>query len=763
MSESLRRRNRLSAPQGHAVLGIAALSAVLAAIAGCKPTQNVVMDPLLTAAVGGLTAWAGATSVWWATGASAALLAVADPSSWRVVAALAIAVLMFGVGALRESAGVTRAVAALTVVQVALRLDVERPFGASAVIAGVCIAAICVSGILRRPAHVRRAARLAGLGALGFAAVAAVLLLIAGLSARQNIVDGVRSATDGLRSMRAGKPEAASDALAQSAESLGKARGMVRSPLVWPAKLVPVLGQHVHSAERLVDSARATASTVSTAVRSVDVSSVRVRYGVVDLDAISRLRLPLEVSRDAIIALDDVAQRSRSGWLVNPLGSRLNRLARETARARLQAVNAVAATDLAPSLLGANGKRRWLVLFTTPAEARGLGGFPGNWAEVVTENGHISIVKQASIVALINGGTKKDGRIVHAPEDYLARYGAYGANNGPNGTMKRLFWNNVTLSPDLPTVAGVVADLYQQSGGEPLDGVIVADPYALQGIVSLTGPLTVSSTDTLLSAGNVVDYLLVQQYQEFAGAGSERKDALGDVADQATKALLGKELPSPVEIARALGKPMSGGHLMMWSLHEEDQALLRQLNVGGAFPAAGTDGLSYTVNNAGPNKLDTYLRRSMRYDALVDEHSGKVSATVTITLRNTLQTPVTLPADIASNERDLPIGTNRTWLSIYSPLQIIGAEVDGERRDFASMNELGWWVHDTRLNLAPGQESVVVLRLAGQVEIKDVYTWTSRPQPLSTPNPVDIRIRFKHGTPTIRYQGKWESLSALTT
>ena len=40
---------------------------------------------------------------------------------------------------------------------------------------------------------------------------------------------------------------------------------------------------------------------------------------------------------------------------------------------------------LAPQMLGAEGVRRYFIAFTTPAEARGMGGFMGNWAVIDRE------------------------------------------------------------------------------------------------------------------------------------------------------------------------------------------------------------------------------------------------------------------------------------------------------------------------------------------------------------------------------------------
>ncbi|CAB4697677.1 unannotated protein [freshwater metagenome] len=758
----LRRRNRLSSRQSQIVVGLAVVSGVLGALAGCHPTQTAGVDPVLTGLAAALVTWAGATSVWWVAGGAGAVIALAQPASWLLWVALAVCVVMSGVGATRESAAVTRSLCAAAIAQLALRLDLRSPFGLSAALAAVTMGAIVLSGLRRRSAETRRTARIIGLGALAFSGLSLLLLVIAGLAARGNITKGVQSAASGLRAMRAGNPEAASEDLAAGASALSGARSIVRSPLTWPAKLVPVLGQHVHSAERLVDAAQDTAQVVSRAIAGVDVKSVKVNAGVVDLTAIDRLQLPLETTRDAVVALNRVVQSSRSGWLVDPLGSRLRNLARETAKADLQARNAVEAAHLAPALLGQGTKRVWLVLFTTPAEARGLGGFPGNWAEITTQNGRITITRSGTVISLINGGDNKDGRIVHAPKDYLDRYGKYGA--GEDGApMNRMFWNNVTLSPDGPTVAEVAADLYLQSGGQQVDGVMVADPYALQAILTLTGPLTRAGTETTLTPTNIVPYLLIDQYRVYAGSTADRKDALQDVSNQAIQALLAKDLPSPVVIARAFGKPLASGHLMFWSLHPEDQEAIRALGISGTLPAPESDGFSYTLNNSGPNKLDTFASRSLTYEASVNERSGAVEATATITIKNTLTDPNTLPEDVSGNKRGAPKGSIRSLITAYSPLQVLSVEINGQRTAWSEETELGWRAYSGQVTVAPGEETVITIRLGGKVSVAAEYTWLTKPQPLSAPNNVRVLVRFRHGKRSISHSGPLEVTTHLTS
>ena len=69
----LRRRNRLSSRQSQIVVGLAVLSGVLGALAGCHPTQTAGVDPVLTGLAAALVTWAGATSVWWVAGGAGAV------------------------------------------------------------------------------------------------------------------------------------------------------------------------------------------------------------------------------------------------------------------------------------------------------------------------------------------------------------------------------------------------------------------------------------------------------------------------------------------------------------------------------------------------------------------------------------------------------------------------------------------------------------------------------------------------------------------
>ena len=158
---------------------------------------------------------------------------------------------------------------------------------------------------------------------------------------------------------------------------------------------------------------------------------------------------------------------------------------------------------------------------------------------------------------------------------------------------------------------------------------------------------------------------------------------------------------------------MAEGRVVVWSRHPEDQPLLERLGIAGDLPAPGVDGLAVVSTNAGANKLDAYLRRSIAYDALVDEDTGRIQAAVTIRLAN--DAPTDLPADAGGNPFGLPPGTNRQYLSVYSPWELTAAELDGEATGMEPEHELGWNVFSRFVDIPPGGEVEVRLGFAGEV------------------------------------------------
>ncbi len=102
--------------------------------------------------------------------------------------------------------------------------------------------------------------------------------------------------------------------------------------------------------------------------------------------------------RRAIDAVD-------SPWLVDQVESPLESAAAEFDDNIDQVETAVQALQAAPGLLGGDGVRNYFVAFTTPAEARGTGGFMGNYAVLTADDGALSVSEFGRTADLNAGGT----------------------------------------------------------------------------------------------------------------------------------------------------------------------------------------------------------------------------------------------------------------------------------------------------------------------------------------------------------------------
>ena len=372
----------------------------------------------------------------------------------------------------------------------------------------------------------------------------------------------------------------------------------------------------------------------------------------------------------AIDDLDTTLGDVASPWLIAPLQDRLDELDSEINDAKPKLDNVVTAVQVAPSMLGADGERRYFIAFTTPAETRGLGGFMGTWAELTADNGRLTIADFGTTADLDQGGTTTGtGRTLDGPQEWLDQWGEFGFTTGPNGGTEPEPWSNVTISPEFPSTGDVIAQLFPQSGGDEIDGVFAMDPYVLEALLGLMGPITVEGSATPLDEDNVVDFLLVDQYE--IDDTEARTDLLAAVSQATAQQVLGGALPSPTVLADSLSPLAAQGRLAGWARDGDAQALLEAIHLSGAMPdLAGGDGVAVVLNNAGGNRLDVHLDRELDYDTTVDTDTGEVSSTATVTLTNTAPASG-LPASVSGDEQ----GANRTHVSLYSALPIESATV----------------------------------------------------------------------------------------
>lgn len=734
------RANRLD--ERHAI-AIALVSGVVAALDGVNPTGSEWVDRPLVGVVVAAATWAAASAAWWAVAAAAGIAAAAaiDPLM-TVIGAIGFVVGLW-IGLRQRDLGTVRCLVGAIALNVLVRSELEGFLGASAAVGITTGVLLFALGVRRRRRPLRRAAWTATGAALAVAMIAAFGFGAAAVSARSLLNDGQRLATEGIDDLGRGDFQQASTKFNEAGRAFNRASEQLDRPWALPARLVPVMAQNVDTVSDLADAAGDSSSQLGSSLAQIDPDMLRLTAGRIDIAAIEAIAGPLGDVQASLASLDATVADADSPWLIDPVQSRIARLGNDIDDNEQQLANAVTAAELAPAMLGRDGARRYLFIFTTPAEARGLGGFMGNFAEVSAVDGQISVERFGRTGELNVGGPDPFGRVVSGPSEWLAQWGRYGFVSGSNGTTSAVPWSNITMSPHFPSTAQVIAELYPQSGGQPLDGVFAIDPYVLGALLEFTGPVQIESTSQELNADNAVEFLLRDQY--LIDDTPERIDLLEQVSEVTIDRLLAGALPNPVDLAGALGPFAAEGRVVGWSANADEQGLFEAISFSGGLPALdGADGLAVVVNNAGGNKIDVYLEREVTYRAAVDPETGQVTATLELVLTNAAPTSG-LPDVVIGNLVGQPPGTNRSLVSILTALPVLAASRDGSPIMVEPGIEHGWNTSRVRVTIPPGAQTTLTLTLGGPLELAQGYRLVTRSQPLVEPEVYDLRVVTNSG------------------
>ncbi|UXY21009.1 DUF4012 domain-containing protein [Streptomyces cynarae] len=588
----------------------------------------------------------------------------------------------------------------------------------------------------RRPGPAQGAARFPPTGrrrTLGFVLLAgaalplagAVWIGVTGVLARSELLAAQRD-LDALRQSVAaapvGGPERERQRAVQSAAAhAGRAHRLTTGPAWYTAAHVPFLGGPLrivrgaaYAADRLAGDVLAPLTRV---LPAPDARGTGMSEALMSLQ-----KHAPDVARAADVATQvqaDVHGLPRSTWL--PAADRARAvLAQQIDRLVPVTTDASVAARVLPSMLGAQGERRYFLAFQNFAEARGTGGLPGAFAVLRADRGHLSFERFGNDSEM--GTVKAD---IDLGADFNARY----AGSDPTHV-----WVNSNMSPHFPYAARIWAAAWRGHTGEQVDGAMAVDPVTLSRFLRVTGPARMAD-GTALTADNVVDLTERASYALYKDV-SRRKAFFVDAARAAAGPLIAaaedtRRLPA---LLVAVNDAQRDGRIKVWSAHPEEQRLLETRPYSGTLPDAPGPFAGLVVNNAAGSKLDYYLDRSLTWEA-GGCSGGRRAVTVTVTLTNRAPTSG-LPAYVTLRPDRPPYrtrpGDNRLLVSYYAGTGAVftGATLDGRPAQLALGVERGHAVFTLDLELPARSHRTLVLHL---LEPHATGTPTLLQQPLVTP------------------------------
>jgi hypothetical protein len=286
-----------------------------------------------------------------------------------------------------------------------------------------------------------------------------------------------------------------------------------------------------------------------------------------------------------------------------------------------------------PTLLGADGPRRHLVVLQTSAELRGTGGLVGVLVVLDADQGRLALGAPRSFDPLPStvsdteaasddpGASALDPVLQTLPagarppleQRYRARY----EHVDPNGSL-----SNVNVDPDLPTTGEVLLDLYEARTGVRLDGLVLLDPIGLGALLEALDVTLMLPPDLIQGTGapqriapdGFAEYVLVGLYDDFGEQQTAARSAVTSaLAGQALDALLGRSWDG-AGMADAIVRAASGRHLQVYSRDVVTSRALSSLPVAGRFAddlaRPGIDTFAVTVNNAVGGKQDVHVEHA---------------------------------------------------------------------------------------------------------------------------------------------------------
>lgn len=731
------------------VVPLAVAAALGGALAGCHPTGTHVVDPLETAAFAAaftLLSSRASRGTWLTLGVVCVLVA----RGWLIVPAIADVVLAFVSALMSRSRRRFGALIGALGVQVVLRWPPTLFHGLPSLVAGALLALLAISAWRRSSRRTRRIGLWVLGGGLGAAIVLSVPVAVAAVLARSQALDAERSARAALSIVGAGSEATTAADLRTAASDARQAHATLDWWLTDASRAVPILAQQ----ERYVDGAlRAAGDAAAVGAReapAVNYHLLGYHHGQIDLARLQAMARPMSVLAHQLAATDRELRALGSPWLVGPLAARARSFQRDVARARHSAGLALQAAKVLPGMLGASGARSYLVAFMTPSESRGYDGFIGSYGLLTASDGRVRLAVSGSVTD-IEQALPKGGAHLSGPPDFLARYGAFHPGEFPQ---------DATYSPDFPTDASVLNQIWTQAEGAPVDGVLAIDPYGLADLLRFTGPVSVPGLPYPLTQANASNVLLKKQYTTFdTGATNQdtlRHDFLQGALHSAFEALVDGSLPAPRTVSNALDPAVVDGHISFWSFHRSEEPFLRSLGIDGAFPSLSNgDVLAVTTQNTGNNKIDAYLHTEVFDRLSYDPGTGRLDSSVTVTLKNGAPSSG-LPPIIIDSPADpgLPPGTNRTWLTLYSPLLFLHASVNGMPAAMSTTPEFGIHAYGIYIDVPSLGSATLRVELSGSITPSTAMPVAVRLQP---------SVNRQRVTVTVGASGPWQMLGNTPT
>lgn len=242
-------------------------------------------------------------------------------------------------------------------------------------------------------------------------------------------------------------------------------------------------------------------------------------------------------------------------------------------------------------LFGCETESKFLLLLTSSAEARSLGGLIGQYATISSKCGEFKVDRVGTNTDLIDN--KSFNQL------FELYPGLFRSTNSE--------WVNSNLIPDGLTLSKLWIEAFEKQFQEDIDGVIVVDTLILSKFAAANGGLSAADGTKLKSSEEIEAYLLNGIYFQFPENQILRKQHLLEITEQLASSLKLSSLDSG-EMSKAVFDTLGEDRILVFL----DNGKLRP-NIYNQLSWSGSnlDTVYVGVNNLSGSKFDYYSKYSI--------------------------------------------------------------------------------------------------------------------------------------------------------
>ncbi len=457
------------------------------------------------------------------------------------------------------------------------------------------------------------------MGALAFVAMLPANVVRIARSLEQKRTDVTAAGTNALVDLQS----AASGNLSTSIDALRKASNAFRAAdeslsntnalAVTLANVIPQAQSSYASARALLEVGTKASDAGRLLAKGLDAALTGKGQGVID-----RLAILSAYADGALPLLDDASRALAS---VDPKAipenqrSKISDVQSGLETGSLAVREFVGTAELLSRLLGRDAPRRFLIVFQNPDELRPTGGFMGSYAELDVDRGDIKRL-------VIPGGGTYDlqGQLVKqiVPPEPLQL------------VADRWEFQDANWSPDFPTAAAKIRELWSASGGYTVDGVVAINATVVADLLKITGPIDVPELGKTLTSENATAEIEKSAEIEYDRAENKPKKILSLAGPRLLEKL--KSLP-PQDLVRALGvlsDAMVRKEIQIALTNPDEDALAQGFDWSGRLKSTQGDSLAVIEANVAGGKTNAVIAENVTHEAAIAD-DGSITDTASIT------------------------------------------------------------------------------------------------------------------------------------